>query len=77
MVEVVGRYLALQPGETLLDAYCGVGAFALTLGEQAGRVIGVEQSPWSLDDAEANLEAAADGNTSSSLRARWKRRCQS
>lgn len=58
MVEVVGRYLALQPGETLLDAYCGVGAFALTLGEQAGRVIGVEQSSWSLDDAEANLEAA-------------------
>ncbi|MFO7919015.1 MAG: 23S rRNA (uracil(1939)-C(5))-methyltransferase RlmD [Anaerolineae bacterium] len=54
LIDVVDGYLALQPGEELLDAYCGVGTFALSLAHRVARVTGIESSPWSLDDALAN-----------------------
>ena len=54
MLEVLGEYLALQPHERLLDAYCGVGTFALSFAAQAAHVTGIESSPWSIDDALAN-----------------------
>jgi 23S rRNA (uracil1939-C5)-methyltransferase len=56
LVEVAGRYLALTGQETLLDAYSGVGAFALTLGQRAARVIGIESSPTAVSDAVANRQ---------------------
>lgn len=56
-IEVAGRYLALQPGETLLDAYCGAGAFAFSLAGRDNPVIGIEGSPWAILDAEANAAA--------------------
>lgn len=39
---------------TLIDAYCGVGTFALSLASRAKHVIGIEESPWAIHDAEAN-----------------------
>ncbi len=54
LIDVVDEYLALQPGEKLLDAYCGVGTFALSLAHRVARVTGIESSPWSLNDAVAN-----------------------
>ena len=57
LIDVVRRELDLQPGERLLDAYCGVGTLMLSLGEGAGEVIGIETSPWAIDDAAANAEA--------------------
>lgn len=54
LLEVVRQYLALQPEDALLDAYCGVGTFALSLASQASRVWGIENSPWSIRDAKAN-----------------------
>jgi 23S rRNA (uracil1939-C5)-methyltransferase len=56
-IAVAARYLALQPGETLLDAYCGVGALAFSLATAANPVIGIEGSPWAVIDAEANAIA--------------------
>ncbi len=46
----------LQPAgdELLLDLYCGVGTFGLSLATQVGRVIGVEESAVALDDAVEN-----------------------
>lgn len=44
------EYLDLQGGETVLDAYCGVGLFAAHLAERAGLVVGVEQSPAAVAD---------------------------
>jgi len=58
LVEVALCYLALSGGETLLDVYCGVGTFALTVGRDAGRVVAVEEAPSAVADARAN----ASGN---------------
>jgi len=44
-------------GTTLVDAYCGVGTFALSLAERFERVIGIEVSPWAIEDALANQVA--------------------
>jgi 23S rRNA (uracil1939-C5)-methyltransferase len=56
LVSVVEELLALRPGEALLDAYCGVGTFALLLGARAGRLVGIEGSSWAIADAVANAE---------------------
>jgi 23S rRNA (uracil1939-C5)-methyltransferase len=52
--EVVRRYLAIQPDERLLDAYCGVGVFALLAAGCGAHVLGIESSPWAIADAMAN-----------------------
>ena len=50
LVEIVAAYADLRPGDVLLDAYCGVGLFALALADLAGEVIGVEASPSACED---------------------------
>jgi 23S rRNA (uracil1939-C5)-methyltransferase len=54
LVEIVTAYAGPQPGDVLLDAYCGAGLFALALAELAGEVIGVESSPSACEDFEFN-----------------------
>jgi tRNA/tmRNA/rRNA uracil-C5-methylase (TrmA/RlmC/RlmD family) len=44
LVDLVERALEPQSTDTLLDAFAGVGLFALTVGRAAGRVIGIERS---------------------------------
>lgn len=62
VLDVVEGYLALDSQETLLDVYCGVGTFALTLARTARHVIGVEASPWAIHDAVANADRADFAN---------------
>ncbi len=54
LVERAREYLRLAGHETLLDAYCGVGTFALTVGQGVARVIGIESSSSAIADALAN-----------------------
>jgi 23S rRNA (uracil1939-C5)-methyltransferase len=49
---------SLQGDETLLDAYCGVGTFALSLADRVGRAIGVEENREAIADAGLNADAA-------------------
>jgi len=57
LVALVLEYLDLHNGETVLDAYCGVGLFTAHLAPHAGLVIAVEQAPAAVDDL---LENTAD-----------------
>lgn len=50
LVKQVLKYLDLRGGETILDAYCGVGLFSAPLAERAALVVGVEQSPAAVAD---------------------------
>jgi len=58
LVSLAGEALALQPGERLLDAYCGVGAFMLPLLPAGGRGLGIESSPEAVADARVNARLA-------------------
>jgi 23S rRNA (uracil1939-C5)-methyltransferase len=46
--------LPLTGRELVVDAYCGVGTFALPIAERAGRVIGIEEAPSAVADARHN-----------------------
>lgn len=50
LVELAAEMLALQGHETLLDGYCGVGLFALSLAKQVGQVIAIEESEAACED---------------------------
>jgi 23S rRNA (uracil1939-C5)-methyltransferase len=54
LVQAVSERLQVTNVDTLIDGYCGVGTFALSLAARAKRVIGIEESPWAIYDAEAN-----------------------
>jgi len=54
LIETVRAFLSLQPQEVLLDAYCGVGTFALLLAPDVKRVLGIESSLWAIEDALIN-----------------------
>jgi 23S rRNA (uracil1939-C5)-methyltransferase len=60
LIRVVGEYLAPAGDETLLDAYCGVGAFGLSLADQVGQVIGVEEDASAVADACLNAAELAN-----------------
>jgi len=55
LVRVVSEYLAPAGDETLLDAYCGVGTFALSLADKVGYVIGIEEDAGAVADARLNV----------------------
>ena len=50
LVEIVAAYADPQPGDVLLDAYCGVGLFALALADAVSAVIGIEPSASACED---------------------------
>ncbi|MFN2231389.1 MAG: class I SAM-dependent RNA methyltransferase [Anaerolineae bacterium] len=57
LLDAVETYLDPEADDVLLDVYCGVGTFGLSLLDGAngvGRVIGVEESPSAVEDAWAN-----------------------
>jgi len=62
--EMVGKifaYLATQPlaGKRFIDLYCGAGTFALFFAKAGARVVGIEENPSAVREANAN--AAVNG----------------
>lgn len=49
------QHLAVQPGERVIDWFCGLGNFTLPIATQAAAVLGVEGSPALVERARQNL----------------------
>lgn len=63
MIATVLDFAAIQPHETVLDLYCGMGNFALPLARQAASVEGMEGQGASIRCARANSERNGVSNT--------------
>jgi 23S rRNA (uracil1939-C5)-methyltransferase len=48
------EYAAITGGETVIDAYCGIGTISLFLAQKAKQVLGVEIVPEAIADAKRN-----------------------
>jgi len=63
MLDVVHTYLDPRPSDTLLDLYSGVGVIGLSLSEHVDQVIGVEEHPAAVLDADLNAAELPAGNS--------------
>jgi len=61
LVALVARLAEVEPGETVVDGYAGVGTLALAVAERAGRLVVIEQDRQALADARRNLRQAPAG----------------
>lgn len=62
MVEMAADWLAPGPDDRVLDLFCGLGNFTLSLGRRAARVVGVEGDAALVDKARANALRNGVGN---------------
>lgn len=56
VIEILRSLLDLKRSDLLIDAYCGVGTFAVLLAPYAAQVIGVEYASSAITDARRNAE---------------------
>jgi 23S rRNA (uracil1939-C5)-methyltransferase len=79
LVRVALEMLAPSPVDRVLDLYCGVGVFALSVADQVEQVLGIESAGAAISDARVNggeqanvrwHEDAAE-NALADLRGRW------
>ena len=49
-------FLDVRPGDTVIDAYCGIGTISLILAKTAKKVYGIESAPLAVSDARNNAE---------------------
>ncbi|NLB17959.1 MAG: 23S rRNA (uracil(1939)-C(5))-methyltransferase RlmD [Syntrophomonadaceae bacterium] len=54
LVQKVLEFGEVQPGDQVIDAYCGIGTMSLPLARHASRVVGIELNPASIGDARNN-----------------------
>ncbi len=62
MVHAAIDYLAAEPGDRVLDLYCGIGNFSLPLARRTKAVLGVEGEASLVRRAQANAEHNSIGN---------------
>lgn len=62
LVKNVVEECRLNDEALVLDLYCGAGNFSFPLAMRAGRVLGVEENPHAVADAELNREENGVGN---------------
>ncbi|MBN1580442.1 MAG: 23S rRNA (uracil(1939)-C(5))-methyltransferase RlmD [Anaerolineae bacterium] len=69
MLDVIEQFIEPEGQDTLLDVYCGVGALSLTMQDQVGRIIGIEENPSAVQDAivNANMYTGPDPDSNENL----------
>ena len=60
LVDLVRECLDLKGNETLVDAYAGVGTFAVLLAPHVARAIAIEESASAVSDARRNIEGLSN-----------------
>ena len=60
--ETALAYAGLTGHETVIDAYCGIGAISLFLAQKAAHVYGIEYLPEAVEDAKANAQSNGISN---------------
>lgn len=56
LYSLVLDYAGLTGKEEVWDLYCGIGTITLMLAKRAGRVIGIEENPFAVEDAKENAK---------------------
>lgn len=56
LYDLVKKYAELTGGETVVDAYAGIGTIAFWLSDKAGSVIGIEERAEAVKDADQNIK---------------------
>jgi 23S rRNA (uracil1939-C5)-methyltransferase len=59
-VDEVRELLELDGSEVMIDAYCGVGVFAVLMSPYVQRVVGIEESASAIEDAELNMNGVTN-----------------
>ncbi|MBT3862656.1 MAG: 23S rRNA (uracil(1939)-C(5))-methyltransferase RlmD [Chloroflexi bacterium] len=59
-VDEVRELLELGGDEVMVDAYCGVGVFAVLMSPYVQRVVGIEESASAIEDANQNLNGVTN-----------------
>jgi 23S rRNA (uracil1939-C5)-methyltransferase len=59
-VDEVRELLDLEGSEVMVDAYCGVGVFAVLVSPYVKRVIGIEESASAIEDAGLNMNGVTN-----------------
>lgn len=62
LYDQVAQALDLQPHETLVDAYCGVGTIGLYVGQNAKEIRGMDIIPEAIQDARVNAQLSGISN---------------
>lgn len=62
LYDQVAQALDLQPHETLVDAYCGVGTIGLYVGQNAKEIRGMDIIPEAIQDARMNAQLSGISN---------------
>jgi 23S rRNA (uracil1939-C5)-methyltransferase len=60
LLAAVTRCANLQGDEAVLDLYCGVGTFSLSLSDSGAKVIGIDTSESAIEDARYNSQGATN-----------------
>ncbi|MFW6270194.1 MAG: 23S rRNA (uracil(1939)-C(5))-methyltransferase RlmD [Bacillota bacterium] len=56
LYDYIKKFSHLSGKETDLDAYCGIGSIALYLADKSKKVLGIEQNPAAVKDADHNAQ---------------------
>ncbi|MBT4126641.1 MAG: 23S rRNA (uracil(1939)-C(5))-methyltransferase RlmD [Chloroflexi bacterium] len=59
-VDEVRELLDLQGSEVMVDAYCGVGVFAVLMSPYVKKVVGIEESASAIEDAGQNMNGVTN-----------------